>query len=121
LLVDDNSATIHLLSEFLLSKGYRVDVACNGADAIQRVRDERPALILMDWQMPGMNGMEATRYIRQDASLASLPIIALTALAMPGDREECLAAGVNEYLSKPVSLAELMQAIEHQLGQVQKW
>jgi CheY-like chemotaxis protein len=117
LLTDDNDATIHLLSEYLISQGYRVDVARNGSEAVQYIREQRPDLVLMDWQMPVMNGLEATHHIRRDASLDDLPIIALTALAMPGDRESCLAAGVNEYLSKPVSLQELMHVIRRYLGQ----
>jgi PAS domain S-box-containing protein len=112
LLAEDNEATIQLLSEYLAARGYRVVLARNGLEAIERTREERPALILMDIQMPGMDGLEATRLLRTDSTLASLPIIALTALAMHGDRERCLAAGVDEYLSKPVRLRSLMEVIE---------
>jgi CheY-like chemotaxis protein len=121
LLAEDNEDSINTFSDYLLAKGYGVVVARGGAEAIQRAREERPDLILMDIQMPGMDGLEATRRLRADAaqSVATVPIIALTALAMPGDRERCLAAGVNEYLSKPISLRGLVQAIEVQLNRSQ--
>jgi PAS domain S-box-containing protein len=125
LLAEDNEDSIHIVSDYLLDKGYRVTVARNGLEAIELATEERPDLILMDIQMPGMDGLEATRRIRADADaetglsmgLARVPIIALTALAMPGDRERCLEAGANDYLSKPVSLKGLLRAIEAQLHQ----
>ena len=123
LLVEDSESSINTILDYLLAKGYRLVVARNGAEAIERTREERPDLILMDIQMPGMDGLEVTRRIRADAdpstglrtSLADIPIIALTALVMPGDRERCLEAGVDEYLSKPVSLKGLVRAVEAQL------
>ena len=122
LLAEDNESNVDTVSEYLVAKGYRVTAARNGIEAIKRARDERPDVILMDIQMPKMDGLEATRYLRADTdpstglrtSLADVPIIALTALAMPGDRERCLAAGANEYLSKPVSLKQLVNVIEAQ-------
>jgi CheY-like chemotaxis protein len=111
LLAEDNDQSSAMLSEYLESKGYRVSVARNGSEAIDQARELRPALILMDIQMPGTDGLEATRRIRADASLVSIPIIAVTALAMPGDRERCLDAGANDYLSKPVQLKQLVQMI----------
>jgi CheY-like chemotaxis protein len=117
LLVEDNQANITMISDYLGTRGYQVAVARNGAEAIARAREARPAIVLMDIQMPGMDGLEATRRMRAMAELADLPIIALTALAMPGDRERCLAAGANDYLSKPVSLRELMILIENNLQQ----
>jgi PAS domain S-box-containing protein len=115
LLAEDEENNIYTLSTYLEAKGYQVIVARNGAEALSRVHDARPDLILMDIQMPGMDGLEAIRRIRADTALGQAPIIALTALAMSGDRERCLAAGANDYLSKPVSLKELVAAIEAHL------
>jgi PAS domain S-box-containing protein len=113
LLAEDNEATITMIVDYLDTCGYRVVVARNGAEAIMRAREARPAIVLMDIQMPGIDGLEATRRIRTIEALADLPVIALTALAMPGDHERCLAAGANHYLSKPVSLRRLANLIEH--------
>ena len=112
LLAEDNETNIASISDYLSTKGYQVVVARNGAEAIARAREVRPDLILMDIQMPGMDGLEATRRIRTDSDLAEVPIIALTALAMPGDRERCIAAGADHYFSKPVSLKRLAAVIE---------
>ena len=120
LLAEDNEANLSSLRDYLLSKGYQVVVARNGEEAIARAREKRPDLILMDIQMPVMDGLEATRRIRADADLGRVPIIALTALAMRGDREQCLAAGVDEYLSKPVSFRGLVELIEAQVRLGQK-
>jgi PAS domain S-box-containing protein len=115
LLVDDNPTTIETVSEYLKVKGYQVIIAYNGVQAIDQVTTAHPNLILMDIQMPIMDGLEATRRIRANAQMATIPIIALTALAMPGDKERCLEAGVNDYLSKPVSFKALIVAIERWL------
>jgi PAS domain S-box-containing protein len=115
-LAEDNEANIVTLSDYLWAKGYRVIVARNGAEAIAQAREVYPDIILMDIQMPGVDGLEATRDIRADADLRHIPIIALTALAMPGDRARCLEAGANVYLSKPVSLKELIAALEAQIS-----
>jgi CheY-like chemotaxis protein len=115
LIVEDNEEGLDALIEYLAARGYTVSAARNGGEAILQARVERPAVIVMDIQMPGMDGLEAIRCIRADADLWAISIIALTALAMPGDRERCLEAGANEYLSKPVSMKELVTAIEAQL------
>jgi CheY-like chemotaxis protein len=113
LLAEDNEATIELFKDYLSTHGYRVLVARNGAEAVVRARENHPMLILMDIQMPGMDGLEAIRHIRSDDDLVKhIPIIALTALAMTGDRERCLNAGANEYMSKPVSMKKLVQTIQ---------
>jgi PAS domain S-box-containing protein len=115
LLVEDNELNIITLADYLEIKGYRVVVARNGREAIEQARETRPALILMDSQMPEMDGLEAIRRIRADADLAAMRIIALTAMAMSEDRERCLAAGANGYLSKPVNLKNLIATIETHL------
>lgn len=115
LLVEDNETNIKFMVDYLADKTYRVIVARNGAEAIERAREVKPALILMDIQMPVMDGLEATRQIRVLPGFTQVPIIALTALAMPGDRELCLDAGMNDYLSKPVSLRKLLSLIESHL------
>jgi PAS domain S-box-containing protein len=111
-LAEDNEDNIAMLADYLRGKHYQVVIARNGQEAIMQARATRPALILMDIQMPGMDGLEATQCIRADAELAAIPIIALTALAMRGDRDRCLAAGVNDYLSKPIKLQQLTKIIE---------
>jgi CheY-like chemotaxis protein len=114
-LAEDNDDTSTMVTEYLSNKGYRVVVARNGAEAIEMTHEFRPALIVMDIQMPGMDGLEAIRTIRNSAEFDATPIVALTALAMPGDRERCLQAGANDYLSKPVSLRQLAAVIQELL------
>lgn len=115
LLAEDNEANIATLSSYLKATGYRLVVAKDGASAIALAQSESPDLILMDIQMPGMDGLEAMRQIRSYPHLAKIPIIALTALAMAGDREKCLEAGANDYISKPVKLRQLTATIQHLL------
>ncbi|RLC62055.1 MAG: hypothetical protein DRI48_10005, partial [Chloroflexi bacterium] len=117
LLAEDNQPNIDAVSDCLTAEGYRVVAARNGTEAIERAQEERPDVILMDIQMPGMDGLEAIRRIRANADLEAIPIVALTALAMPGDRERCLKAGANAYLSKPISLDDLLLTVEKQLNQ----
>ena len=116
LLAEDSEVGFTTISEYLLARGYRVVAARNGVEAVERATAERPDVILMDVQMPQMDGLEATERIRADASLRGVPIIALSALAMPGDRERCLNAGADAYLSKPVSLKKLVDVIEAHLN-----
>jgi len=113
LLVEDNPANILTIGDYLENKNFQVVVACNGLEAIARASEINPNIILMDMQMPVMDGWEATRRLRADPRFRSVPILALSAHAMPGDRERCLQAGASEYLSKPVSLKLLVEMIEH--------
>jgi|GEM_PF-1363585 len=112
LLVEDNEMNIQITEEYLTESGFLVAVARNGEEALQRAEEMHPKLILMDIQMPVMDGLEATRRLRANPAFAKTPIIALTALAMFGDKERCLAAGANDYLTKPVSLHDLVQKIK---------
>ncbi|AFZ02617.1 GAF domain-containing protein [Calothrix sp. PCC 6303] len=112
LLAEDNEANISTVSSYLKAKGYRIVLAQNGQEAIDVAKTHHPDLILMDIQMPGMDGLEAMRQIRLDPNLAEIPIVALTALAMTGDRDRCLTAGANDYLSKPIKLKQLANTIQ---------
>ncbi|MDY7020733.1 MAG: PAS domain S-box protein [Cyanobacteriota bacterium] len=112
LLVEDNEANISTMTKYLEAKGYRLSVARNGEEAIALIQQQTPDLIIMDIQMPGMDGLEAIKHIRAILKLVDIPIIAVTALVMSGDRERCLEAGANEYLSKPVKLKELAGIIK---------
>ncbi len=107
LLAEDNKANVQTIGDYLEDKGYTMHYATNGLVAVKLAHEIRPALILMDIQMPVMDGLAAIREIRADAAIKDTPIVALTALVMPGDRERCLAAGATDYMSKPVSLKEL--------------
>jgi len=115
LLAEDNQHNVDTLATYLVAKGYRLQVAMDGEAALAYVCTERPDLILMDVQMPKVDGLEAIRQIRQNPDLAGIPIIALTAMAMMGDRERCLEAGADEYLSKPVKLKRLLETIQKYL------
>ncbi|MDV3348765.1 ATP-binding protein [Leptothoe sp. LEGE 181152] len=116
LLTEDNEANVITLSNYLQAKGYHLIIARNGEEAISLSKSQQPDVIIMDIQMPQMDGLEAIRHIRRDPALAHIPIIALTALAMEGDRDRCLEAGANEYLSKPVKLKQLDQLIQQLLS-----
>jgi CheY-like chemotaxis protein len=112
LLVEDNEANIITISSYLTAKGYLIVLANNGEEAIALAQSANPDLILMDIQMPVMDGLEATKQMRQIPSLDHVPIIAITALAMDNDVERCLAAGANDYLSKPIKLRQLTKIIQ---------
>jgi len=115
LLVEDNVNNAQTISAYLEHKGYCLMCAGNGQEAIEIINQRKPDVILMDVQMPVMDGLEATRQIRLNPEFADVPIIALTALAMPGDRDLCFAAGMNDYLSKPIRMKHLTTMIEQNL------
>ena len=111
LLVDDSVINLAVISSMLTTVGHRVDLAVCGVDAIKAVSDKNYDLILMDVSMPDMSGLEATKIIRQSTGINNMPIIAITAHALVGYKEQCLAAGMNGYLTKPISQKDLLSII----------
>ena len=117
LLAEDDGRTATILEEYLTGQGLQVRVAHNGVETLALLADLHPDLILMDIQMPELDGLETTRRIRSQLRFQAIPIVAMTALVMPGDRERCLAAGADEYVSKPISPRRLLTLIARHLGQ----
>jgi len=111
LLVEDDPANRGLASRILSASGYAHDVASDGEEALRKVSERRPDIILMDLSMPGMDGWEATRRLRADPENDSVRVLALTAHAMRGDREKAIVAGCNDVLTKPYRPTELLDAI----------
>ncbi|ORL66856.1 ATP-binding protein [Pseudomonas putida] len=116
LLVEDNPVNQSVIDAMLRSLGFDVSIASDGAQAVDQVAQQSFAAVLMDCRLPVVDGYEATRRIRLLPDTAQLPIIALTANALQGDRERCLAAGMNDYLSKPFKRTELQQVLQHWLS-----
>ena len=116
LVVEDNEANALVLCDYLAHRGFATDLARGGIEALQKARAAPPDVVLVDVQMPGMDGLDTTRLLRTELRFDRLPILAVTALAMPGDRERCLAAGANGYLTKPIDLPALVREIEEALG-----
>lgn len=117
LIVEDKASSRELLRTVLEQLGYEVEEANDGDDALRLVRQHTPDLVLMDLQMPTRNGYDVLQEIRKDPNLARLPVVAITANAMPGDQEKVLAAGFTGYIAKPVSLAHLRSEVNRLLGQ----
>ena len=112
LLVEDNEMNRDMLSRRLVKRGYEVVVAVDGQEGVEKARAEAPALVLMDMSLPVLDGWEATRALRADPATRAIPIIALTAHAMAGDREKALAAGCDDFDTKPIELERLLGKIE---------
>ncbi|HJW72612.1 MAG TPA: response regulator [Geothrix sp.] len=111
LLAEDNDVNREVALELLGEAGLKVDVALNGKEAVEKVAKQPYDGVLMDCQMPVMDGFEATRRIRSDARFQGLPILAMTANAMAGDKEKCVAAGMNDHIAKPIDVAQLFQVL----------
>ena len=116
LLVEDNLVNQKLVQALLLNKGFEVDIVENGREALWALEHRAYGAVLMDMQMPIMDGLEATRTIRRDARFTELPIIAITANAMVGDRERCIEAGMNDYISKPIDRDKLFEVLRKWLA-----
>jgi len=102
LLVEDNPVNRRLAEFLLRSQGYQVRAATNAQEAFDTIKAERPDLILMDVQLPGMDGLEATRKLKAEPTTRDIPVVAVTSYAMKGDREKALAAGCSGYITKPI-------------------
>lgn len=112
LIIDDNRKHRKLLRVVLQSNGYETIEAENGEDGIKLAKEKNPSLILMDVQMPVMDGITVMKILKSEKSMAGIPIIALTSHAMKGDKERFLEAGFDGYISKPIDINDLMKAIE---------
>jgi two-component system cell cycle response regulator DivK len=111
LVVEDNEKNMKLFRDVLGATGYRTLEATNGGEAVELATEHAPALVLMDIQMPDFDGVEALRRLRADDRTAAIPVLAVTAQAMQGDRERFLAEGFDGYLSKPVNVRELIGTV----------
>ena len=113
LIIDDDNRNIYAMSAVLKSRGYNIVASTSAVEGMQVLQsDPKIKVVLMDMMMPDMDGYEAIAEIRKNASLTSVPVIAVTAQAMPGDRQKALVAGADAYLSKPVNVDALLQLLE---------
>ncbi|MBI4589174.1 MAG: response regulator [Candidatus Rokubacteria bacterium] len=115
LIVEDNEKNRKLVRDVLQFKGYQTLEAENAEDAIRLAQESHPALILMDIQLPGMNGIEALRHLRADPRTKGIPVIAVTASAMTHDRQKIMAAGFDGYQTKPINVKSFLEAVREML------
>jgi CheY-like chemotaxis protein len=119
LVVEDDAMMQKMALKILRSRGYVCELAPNGREAVAMAGRLHPGLVLMDLSLPEMNGWEATRALKADPSLAAIPVVAITAHAMVGDRESAIAAGCAECLTKPYEIADLVALVERYIGPAQ--
>ena len=117
LLVEDNEMNRDMLSRRLIRRGFEVAIAVDGRQGVEMATTEMPDVILMDMSLPEIDGWEATRMIKGNPQTSAIPVMGLTAHAMAGDREKCLSAGCDEYGSKPVDFADLIEKIQRLTGE----
>ncbi|MBI4290020.1 MAG: response regulator [Betaproteobacteria bacterium] len=113
LIAEDNRASLELVEYLLGTRGYTTRAASNGGEGLRIAREMVPDLVICDLQMPVLNGYEVVRVLKADPLLGPIPVIALTAYSMPGDRDKAIAAGFNGYLSKPIDPETFIAEIEH--------
>jgi two-component system, cell cycle response regulator DivK len=116
LIVEDNELNMKLFNDILRAHGYDTLQSTDGIEALALARRHRPDLILMDIQLPEISGLEITRLIKEDAELRPIPVIAVTAFAMKGDRKKMRDGGCEDYIAKPISIAGFLQIIERYLS-----
>ncbi len=116
LLVEDNPVNRRLAEFLLRSQGYQVRAATTAQEAFDNIKAERPDLILMDVQLPGMDGLEATRKLKEEPTTRDIPVVAVTSYAMKGDREKALAAGCSGYITKPIDKDTFVREVATVLG-----
>ena len=117
LIVEDNANNRMLVRDVLQSRGYQTAETDNGEEGVRLARERRPALILMDIQLPGINGMDALKLLRADAETRDIPVMAVTASAMTHDRQKIMATGFDAYQSKPLNVREFVEAVRAILTQ----
>ncbi|MBI5826032.1 MAG: response regulator [Chloroflexi bacterium] len=118
LIVEDNMDTYELVRFILEKNGYITFLAMNGRDGVNAANKQMPDLIIMDLAMPEMDGWTATRMIKSDAKTSAIPLIALTAHALPGDRQRAMDSGCDEYITKPMDLLDLVESVDHWMNRV---
>ena len=116
LIVEDNELNMKLFHDLLDAHGYRILQTKDGMEALDIAREHHPDLILMDIQLPEVSGLEVTKWLKDDAELKSIPVVAVTAFAMKGDEERIREGGCEAYLSKPISVGKFIETIRHFLG-----
>jgi len=116
LIVDDNQKNLKLIRDILQFKGFATVEAADGETAVELAKSNQPSLILMDVQLPGMDGRTAMKAIKANERTRNIPVVALTALAMRGTREELLADGFDDYISKPIEIKEVLKLVQKFLG-----
>jgi two-component system, cell cycle response regulator DivK len=116
LIVEDNEKNMKLARDVLQAKGYKTLEAATGEDGVKLARERAPDLVLMDIQLPGINGIEAFRQIRADPKTAKIPVVAVTASVTPTDRSQITAAGFDAFVSKPINLKEFLETVKRLVG-----